>query len=128
MRAPSDHGPPSGKRIVAGIPDLFFASKLSGAAKRLGIAVQLATSRSALLEGARSGPDLVVADVDAAAVDAVGVARELHAEPPQARPRMIAFGSHVHAERLAAARSAGYDDVLTKAQMASRIPEILASL
>ncbi len=128
MRAPSNHGRPSGKRIVAGIPDLFFASKLSGAAKRLGIAVQLATSRSALLESARSGPDLVVADLDAPAVDAVGVARELNAEAPEGRPRMIAFGSHVHGERLEAARLAGYDDVLTKGQLASRIPGILASL
>jgi len=128
MRAPSNHGRPSAKRIVAGIPDLFFASKVSGAAKRLGIAVQLVTSRSALLEGAKSGPDLIVADLDAVAVDAVGVARELHAETDQGRPRMIAFGSHIYGERLAAAKLAGYDDVLTKGQLAARIPGILASL
>ncbi|MDE0104921.1 MAG: hypothetical protein OXN89_21290 [Bryobacterales bacterium] len=128
MRAPSSHGRPSAKRIVAGIPDLFFASKVSGAAKRLGIAVQLATSRSALLEGARSGPDLIVTDLDAPTMDAVGVARELQAEADQGRPRMIAFGSHVHGERLAAAKLAGYDDVLTKGQMAARISGILASL
>ncbi len=128
MVAPLRSGGSAGKRVLAAVPDLFFGSKLSAPAARLGIAVQFAATRDALLEGARCGPDLIVADLDAATIDAVGVALELKAGKQTALPRMIAFASHVHGERLEAARQAGFDEVLTKGALAARIPEILGSL
>ena len=128
MSATSTQHGRSNKRVLVGIPDLFFASKLSGTARQLGITVEFASSREALLDGTKAGPDLVVADLDAAAVDAIGVARELHGAREANLPRMIAFGSHVHGARLASARAAGYDEVLTKGMLAARIPQILASL
>lgn len=125
---PGDFGRPANKRIVAGTPDLFFGSKLSGVARQRGIAVQFATTRTALLEAAKSCPHLVVADLDAPALDAIGVAREICEGSAARPPRMIAYGSHVRADRLAAARLAGFDEVLTKGALAARVSEILDSL
>ena len=112
-------------RIVAGIPDLFFASKLVGTARQRGMRVDLVTTRAALRAGIRERPDLVVADLDASVVDAIGVGRELCSQP---RPgRMIAFASHVNAELLEEGRRAGWH-VLAKGAFAARIPKILSEI
>ena len=116
------------KRVLAAIPDLFFGSKVSGTAKQLGISVQLAGSRQALLEAARAGPDLIIVDLDADSVDPLGVVGELRSLAPSGAPRLIAFASHVRETVLQQARDAGYDDVLTRGALAANLPGLLAAL
>ena len=116
------------KRVVAAIPDLFFGSKVSGTAKQLGISVKFAGSRQALVEAAHSRPDLIIVDLDAAAVDPLGVVGELRSLAPGAAPRLIAFASHVRETVLQQARRAGYDEVLTRGALAANLPALLASL
>ncbi len=113
------------KRLLAGIPDLFFGSKVSGVARHLGVDVRFASSREALVEGALSGADLVLVDLDATAIDPVGAIREIRA---RTGPRVVAFASHVHGERLEQARTAGCDEVLTRGGLASSLPALLAPL
>lgn len=116
------------KRVVAAIPDLFFGSKVSGTATQLGISVQLAGTRRALVEAARSRPDLIIVDLDAASVDPLGVVGELRSLAPAGAPRLIGFASHVRETVLQQARSAGYDEVLTRGALAANLPGLLASL
>ncbi|MDE0108313.1 MAG: hypothetical protein OXN96_10910 [Bryobacterales bacterium] len=116
------------KRVLAAIPDLFFGSKVSGTAKQLGISVRFAGSRQALVEAAHSRPDLVIVDLDATAVDPLGVVGELRSFAPSGAPRLIAFASHVRESVLQQARSAGYDEVLTRGALAANLPGLLASL
>ncbi len=118
----------TGKRVLAAVPDLFFGSKISGTASRLGVSVQFAASRKALLDGVRSEPDLIVVDLEAAAVDPLGAVREIRALKLAREPRLIAFGSHIYEALLREARDAGYDEVLTKGSLAATLPELLGSL
>jgi CheY-like chemotaxis protein len=41
------------------------------------------------------------------------------------RPRVVAFGPHVHEERLAAARESGCDEVVSRGEFFARINSIL---
>ena len=116
------------KRVLAAIPDLFFGSKVTGAAAKLGIHVQVAVTRQAVLAAALSKPDLVIVDLDAPAVDAIGLIGELRSGSGVRPPRVVAFASHVRDDLLAAARAAGYDQVLTRGALAAALPQLLASL
>lgn len=118
----------AGKRVLAAIPDLFFGSKVSGTARKLGISVRFAGSRQALVEAAHSRPDLIIVDLDAASVDPLGVVGELRSLGPSGAPRLIAFASHVRETVLQEARAAGYDDVYTRGALAASLPGLLASL
>ena len=113
------------RRVLAAIPDLFFGSKVSGAARHLGVEVRFASTRQALLDGARSQPDLVIVDLDAQQVDPLGAIREILSANEL---RLIAFASHVHGTRLEQARAAGCQEVLTRGSLSANLPELLASL
>ena len=117
--------PKTPKRVLAAIPDLFFGSKVSGAARHLGVEVLFASTREALLDRARSQPDLVIVDLDAQQVDPLGAIREIRSATGL---RLVAFASHVHGARLDEARAAGCDEVLTRGSFSARLPELLASL
>lgn len=113
------------KRVLAAIPDLFFGSKVSGAARHLGVEVRFASTRQALIDGARSRPDLVIVDLDAQQVDPLAAIRLILSASDL---RLIAFASHVHDTRLEQARAAGCDAVLTRGSFSAKLPELLASL
>ena len=116
------------KRVLAAIPDLFFGSKVTGAAARLGIHVQVAVTRQAVLEAALSKLDLVIVDLDAPAVDPIGLVGELRSGSAPSPVRVVGFASHVRDDLLAAARAAGYDQVFTRGSLATALPRLLASL
>lgn len=112
-------------RVLAAIPDLFFGSKVSGAARGLGVEVRFASTRQALVDGARSQPDLVIVDLDAQQVDPLGAIREIRSTKGL---RVVAFASHVHVRRMERARDAGCDEVLSRASLAKNLPTLLGSL
>lgn len=116
------------KRVLAAIPDLFFGSKVTGAAAALGIRVQFASSRKALLDGAASEPDLIIVDLDAKALDPFGSISEILARRQASHPPLIAFANHVHGAALERARQAGCDQVLTKGALASGLPAVLGTI
>ncbi|MCY4188374.1 MAG: hypothetical protein OXD30_07800 [Bryobacterales bacterium] len=118
----------TGKSVLAAIPDLLFGSKVSGTAAQLGIPVRFAGTRQALLDGARDRPALIVVDLEAAAVDPLGVVGELRSLAPSAGTRLVAFASHVRQAALRQAREAGYDDVLTRGALSAGLPALLAPL
>ena len=117
--------PKTPKRVLAAIPDLFFGSKVSGAARHLGVEVRFASTRQALLDAARSQPDLVIVDLDAQQIDPLEAIREIRSA---SKLRLVAFASHVHGTRLEQARAAGCDAVLTRGSFSASLPELLASL
>lgn len=114
------------KTILALIPDLFFWSKVAAAASRLGLEARLATSKDALLAGVNAGTGLVIIDLDAQGVNALGAIREIRRRRRDGDPQLVAFASHVHTSLLAEARDAGCDRVLTRGAVASGLPRILA--
>jgi DNA-binding NarL/FixJ family response regulator len=101
--------------VVAFVPDLMDRSRLSGID-----GVSFVASPAALVEAA-STADLVVVDL--------GRPRVLEVLPSitSLAPRVIAFGSHVDEELLAAARRAGCREVLPRSKFFARAHELLAA-
>lgn len=105
--------------------DLTFPSQVTGLARQLGLELELATSVAGLLDKAARGETAaVILDLTTVGLDPADLAPRLRAlpQPPQS---ILAFGPHVHEARLAAARDAGCDLVLTRGQFHARMGEVL---
>jgi CheY-like chemotaxis protein len=107
--------------------DLIFTSRVTGTAKALGLSVQSARSAAALVELARGAPPRgVLIDLHNPGLDLPALLRDLAAVCPQ-RPRVIAYGSHVEAATLHAAREAGCDLVLPRSRFVEELPVSLGA-
>jgi CheY-like chemotaxis protein len=107
--------------------DLAVLSRVEGAARRAGETVRQAAS-VAQAAGICASEDvrLVVVDLSTPTIEIATTVRQLRSEPSSS-PRMIAFGPHVHEQRLADARAAGCDLVVTRGQFFSQLDSLLAS-
>lgn len=106
--------------------DLIFTSKVTGTAKALGLEVAAARDPAALLRlAAQSPPSCVVIDLHNPGLDLVALLTALREACPSA-PRLVAYGSHVEAATLHAARAAGCDPVLPRSRFVELLPSALA--
>ena len=105
--------------------DVFFWARVSGAAKSLGRdAVRVgddAAMEKAFLEG---GVARVIVDLGSPGVDPWAWAARWKGASPT--PQLVAFGSHVDEAGLAAARDAGFDDVMPNSVFNRRLADWLA--
>lgn len=113
-------------RVVAGVPDLFFASKIGETARQLGVAVEFASSGQVLLEKASTGPSLVILDLGAASLDPIGLIARLKANPTPENARVVGFANHERTDLIEQAREAGCDQVLTRGAFAKDLPGLLS--
>jgi DNA-binding NarL/FixJ family response regulator len=115
---------PDARTAVVLVDDLFFESKIRACAESVGTRLVVARGVRQLEEAlAREVPAVVVVDLDthgADVVEALSAARR--ADPA---PRTIAYGSHVQANLLQAARDAGADEVMPRSRFAQRLAELL---
>lgn len=101
--------------------DLIFFSRVAATARAAGLTVKQVRSAAALLEAARQGPPGgVVIDLHAEGLDVPALLAGLREACP-AMPRTVAFGSHVEAETLRAARQAGVDRVMPRSQFVKEL-------
>lgn len=101
--------------------DLIFYSRVAATAQSLGLTVKRAKSPGELLELARSdAPSGVILDLQHEGLDLPALLAELKAACPSL-PRTVAFGSHVLADALRAAREAGCDWVLPRSKFAHQL-------
>jgi DNA-binding NarL/FixJ family response regulator len=101
--------------------DLIFFSRVAGTARAAGLAVRQAKTPAALLDLARqTPPGGVLIDLHADGLDLAAVLAELRAACP-VMPKVVAFGSHVAADLLKAARQAGCDRVLPRSQFVKEL-------
>jgi DNA-binding response OmpR family regulator len=107
--------------VVAVVPDLFFQSRISAAARHQGRDVRFV--RPGQLTGEMGSFRLALIDLDAAP-DIAPIIRALRAS---ASGPIVVFGPHVDTEKRKAARSAGADRVLAKSKFVSDLPQILAA-
>ena len=108
--------------VVGLINDLMFSTRLRDAARDLGHDCRV-VRRAADVTGALEGVDVLVVDLmlpGGGALAAVTAARE-------AGVTVLAYGEHVRADVLDAAREAGADQVLTNREFASRLPVLLGA-
>jgi CheY-like chemotaxis protein len=106
--------------------DLMFTSRVAGATTRLGMTLKTTGTPAALIDLlAAERESLVLLDLSLLGLDPRALVAELKtiANPPRA---IIAYGPHVHENRLADAVAAGCDEVLSRGQFSARMEETLA--
>lgn len=105
--------------------DLAVISQVDGAAARVGVAVRAVSSESDAVAVCTSEEvELVLVDLGIGELDLGTLVGRVKGARPVA-PRVVAFGSHVHVEKLAAARDAGCDAVMSRGQFFSRLDAVL---
>ena len=110
--------------IVLFSDDLMITSQVEGAARETGAQFHAVSSaKAALGQVEASAANLIILDLSCSSVDSASLVPQLKEIPVP--PRVIAFGPHVHAEKLAAAQDAGCDQVLSRGQFFSQLAEVL---
>jgi CheY-like chemotaxis protein len=112
--------------IIFFTTDLLFSSRVAGAAARAGLSLRTAADQAAgfaLLKTAQAD-SIVLLDLNSLGVDPAEVVPVLRAltNPPRA---IIAYGPHVHEDRLTAAAAAGCNEVLTRGQFNATMDDVL---
>jgi CheY-like chemotaxis protein len=107
--------------------DLLFRSKISTAAKALGVTIKAATTAEAAVTRAReSRPSLILLDLDSGRTQPFEVLRQLGEDPELRDVPTLGFVSHVHADLIRQARALGIGDVMARGAFATALPQILA--
>lgn len=106
--------------------DLIFFSCIAEAARAVGLSVRQVRTQAELVAAAgKHAPGGVILDLHNPGLDLPSLLVELHAACP-AMPRVIAYGSHVEAEVLRAAREAGCDRVLPRSKFVKEVNGAIA--
>ncbi len=112
--------PPAGF-LLSG--DLFFSSKITGAADVLGLKTRVFGKAADVPAAiAETQPRLLIIDLS---LPGLNVGELTAAIPTDHRPEVIAYDAHVRTDQLAAAKAAGCDSVLSRGQLSSQVMEIL---
>jgi CheY-like chemotaxis protein len=117
-------------RVLALVDDLLFLSRIREAARsgRSDLEVRPVRNPAQLLDGVREGVRLVFVDADSTRLPWAEAVAALREECPDATPvPVVAFVSHVDAERAERARAAGCDRVLARAAFVKELPGLLAT-
>jgi CheY-like chemotaxis protein len=105
--------------------DLIFTSRICGVGRDLGLVIEAARSVEALESLARQKmPRCVIVDLAHPGLSVPNLIHRLGEACP-ARPRVVAYGSHVDAAGLKAARDAGCDVVLPRSAFVEQLPKML---
>jgi AmiR/NasT family two-component response regulator len=112
-------------QVVLVTSDLTVISRVDAAAARIGAAVSSIAGSDAevVARSMEMKPDMVVIDLGAP-LDVKSLVEQIRGATPDP-PRFVAFGPHVHVDRLQAARDAGCDAVLSRGQFLSQIDSVL---
>ena len=113
--------------------ELMFVSRVNSVAATLGVELQTALSGAKGEELlATANPSIVVVDLSAPGVDieklmtTVRVKAQSDGATTTFAPRVVAFAPHVHEQKLAAAKAAGCDAVLSRGQFDRSIADVLS--
>ena len=104
--------------------DLTVVSHVDGAAVRTGSTVRTVSDPADAIQRCASEPvDLVVVDLGMPSLELAALVESIKATT--SAPRVVAFGPHVHTERLAAARDAGCNAVMSRGQFFANTDAVL---
>lgn len=112
-------------KIVALVPDLFFAAKIGETAKQVGAEIEFARSQEDLIQCVRSRPALIVLDLNSEGLDTVAIIERLKADGQARQLPLVGFVRHEMSALISSARKAGCEQVLSRNAFAKHLPEIL---
>ena len=114
--------------VLAVVSDLFFASKITEAAKRAGVTLEYVTAEKDVLEKARSNPALIIFDLNFDAVRPVELIGKLKGNADLRHISLLGYLSHVQSELKMKAQAAGCDVVIPRSAFSMNLPQILSSI
>jgi DNA-binding NarL/FixJ family response regulator len=109
--------------VILVTADLIVVSRVEDAVRRAGFATVVVSSEKAAVECDAQQATVVVIDLGSPLHDLRAIVAHFKANVPP--PRIVAFGPHVHEQRLAAAREAGCDEVVSRGQFFAQMDSIL---
>ncbi|NUR53537.1 MAG: response regulator transcription factor [Acidobacteria bacterium] len=113
--------------VLAAVDDFLFRSKIRAVAKHVGAEITFAQTPDDILTRAREQkPELAIFDLNSTRADPIATIAALKADPATRDVPTIGFASHVHTQLIAAARSAGADEVMPRSAFAAKLAEILS--
>ena len=116
-----------GRKVIAVVDDMFFASKIRATAEALGVDISFVRSQESLLQKAREKkPDLVVVDLHNQKLSAADVAGTIRGDDQFHEVWLLGFFSHVQVELQRAAVAAGFNQVIPRSVFASELGKILS--
>jgi CheY-like chemotaxis protein len=116
------------KKVIAVVDDLFFASKIRGAAEQAGVPITFGRSVDAVIEAVRRDPaSLIIVDLHTQKVDPIGLATRLKGDDQTRSIPLIGFFSHVQVELQREATAAGFDQVMPRSAFVKRLSEMLST-
>lgn len=114
------------RRVLVAVDDIFFASKIRGAAESLDVEYDSARGVEAAAAKAKSAPpSLVIADLHGVRCDPFALAESFKADPELRDIPLVGFFSHVQTELRERALASGFDSVLPRSVFSSRLMDIL---
>jgi len=113
---------PAGRRVLAVVPDLFFATKIAATAKMAGVELELVPPQRAAERMAQAPAALVILDLQAR--DAIALVSALKLAAPSVP--VVGFFSHVEVAVRASALAAGADAVLPRSQFVVKLAALLS--
>jgi PleD family two-component response regulator len=113
------------KKVLAVVGDLFFSVKITDAAKRAGMAVELVTDPAEVLAKAKDKPSVIIFDLNFDHVQPLELISKLKSSPEFKGVSLIGFLSHVQGELKQAAHDAGCDMVMARSSFSQNLPQIL---
>jgi hypothetical protein len=117
-----DNDPSQARTVVFLSGDLIFASRVRAAAEKAGLQFRLSGS---LPETETESIAYVVLDLSTRSTLTSEISRQCAQRCPDAQ--LIAYGPHVQAGKLAAAREAGIPSVLTRGQFDSKLAALFVN-
>ena len=115
------------RRVLAAVPDLFFASKLRGTAQALNVTIEFSRTGQALFDAAKlEVPSLIILDLQDTRLDPFALAARLKSDERLRAVPVVAFFSHVETELRRKALEAGVEHVLPRSVFTQRLSEILS--
>ena len=113
------------KKVLAVLEDLFFTVKINESAKRAGLPIEFVKSEQDALERAKTGPAVIIIDLNCNSVDTLKLIGELKASPDLKSISVIGYLSHVQGELKQKAHEAGCDVVMARSAFSQNLPQIL---
>jgi CheY-like chemotaxis protein len=112
--------------VIAGVDDVFFLARILEAARQVGVAVESIPAARIQQHLLQSPAQAVILDLNSAS--AVEVIRKVKQDPATRQVPVVGFVSHVAAEVVSAAKTAGCDVVLARSAFNKQLPKLLRGL
>jgi CheY-like chemotaxis protein len=114
--------------ILCVIDDLLFSVKIKTAAKALGVDVYFERAPEMVLPRVREKqPSLVIFDLNSSRMKPMEAIAAMKGDAALAPIQTLGFVSHVDSAAIAAARTAGIDQVLARSAFTAQLGDILSA-